>query len=118
MTGREEAAAELMAAYSATKSGVIAFIKSLHHEVTNAGIRTTLVEPDIVKTEHPDHVPHDQTRDYIKSGQVSRLAPEEIADNITHAVTRPQNASINEILVPLNSQNRNLLAASGEDYSL
>nr|WP_239640638.1 SDR family oxidoreductase [Haloferax denitrificans] len=99
VSGREEGAMATSTVYTTTKYGVIGFTKALHDEVTNAGIRTTIVEPGYVETELQSHVPHDETRAFLTSGEIPGLSAEDVADNITHAVTRPQHVSVNEVLI-------------------
>jgi NADP-dependent 3-hydroxy acid dehydrogenase YdfG len=92
--------------YNLTKWGVGAFSESLRQELAPHGIRVTVVEPGAVSTELTSH-----NRPGIRE-QISRnfegvtpLAPEDIAETILFALERPQNVSVNELLVrPVNQQ--------------
>jgi NADP-dependent 3-hydroxy acid dehydrogenase YdfG len=86
--------------YNATKHGVGAFSESLRQEVTQRHVRVALVEPGAVATELQSH-----NRPEVKEQIEKRfegmdiLQPEDIADAISYAVTRPRHMAINEILV-------------------
>ncbi len=93
--------------YNLTKFGVGAFSESLRQECVRIGVRVTLVEPGAVATELID-----QNRPEIQQvirgvlAEVDSLSPEQIADAIVYAVSRPPDVSINEILIRPSAQAR------------
>jgi len=89
------------AGYSATKFGVNAFSESLRKETTDSGVRVTVIEPGAVDTELGLHIPDEQVRERMAemAADLTFLQPEDIADAIRYAVTRPDRVAINEMLV-------------------
>lgn len=87
------------AGYAATKWGMNGWSESLRQEL-QPEIRVTVVEPGAVGTELTDHITHAATKDAVREF-VKDLAilPEDIADVIAFAVSRPQRMTLNEILV-------------------
>ncbi|GAA0657980.1 SDR family oxidoreductase [Salarchaeum japonicum] len=75
--------------YNASKFGVNGFTDALRQEVNDDDVRVTLVEPGLVDTELSDEMPPEP----------EPLDPADIAHSIRHAVTLPQNVSINELLI-------------------
>ncbi|WP_136716986.1 SDR family NAD(P)-dependent oxidoreductase [Halorientalis salina] len=92
---------EASAGYSATKFGVNAFSESLRKEVTDSGVRVTVVEPGAVETELGEHIPDEQVRERLSEmvGEMTVLQPDDIASAITYAVTQPPRVSVNELLI-------------------
>lgn len=89
-------------AYNSTKWGVNAFTDALRQELAQAksGIRTTLIEPGAVETELITHnKPEIQERLNKNYTNMVRLQPEDIADAVAYAISRPSRVSINEILI-------------------
>ena len=86
--------------YNLTKYGVGAFSESFRQEFAERRVRTTIVEPGAVATELTDHL-RDGVREQVRErfSDITRLKPEDIADSIAFAVTRPWHVSLNEILV-------------------
>jgi NADP-dependent 3-hydroxy acid dehydrogenase YdfG len=100
VAGRVTAAGN--AVYNLTKFGVVAFSDALRQELAPAGIRVTTMEPGFVET--------DLQREPTRDAEVLRqraafkdmgppLQPEDVADAIHFAVTRPPHVSVNELLV-------------------
>ncbi len=90
------------AVYNMTKFGVHAFSEALRQEALHAGIRVTTIAPGFVDTELQGHntnpvVTRAMARSREQIGQV--LAPGDIAEAIVHAVTRPPNVCLGEIVV-------------------
>ncbi len=90
------------AVYNLTKFGVHAFSEALRQEALHAGVRVTVVAPGFVDTELQGHNTEPvvlqaraKAREHI--GEV--LAPEDIADAIVYAVTRPPHVCLNEVVV-------------------
>ena len=80
--------------------------ESLRQEL-QPGIRVIVIEPGAVATELPTHITHAGTRQTTEQF-VKDLAirPEDIADVIAFAVSRPQRMTLNEILVRPTAQSR------------
>jgi NADP-dependent 3-hydroxy acid dehydrogenase YdfG len=90
------------AVYNMTKFGVHAFSEALRQEALHAKIRVTVVAPGFVATELQGHNTNplvvqamDKSREQI--GDV--LSPDDIAETIAFAVTRPAHVCLNEVLV-------------------
>jgi clavulanate-9-aldehyde reducatase len=97
------------AVYNMTKFGVHAFSEALRQEALHAGIRVTTVAPGFVETELQGHnidplVKQALERAREQIGEV--LRPEDIADAILHAVTRPAHVCVNEVVVRPTKQAR------------
>jgi clavulanate-9-aldehyde reducatase len=100
VAGRRAAAGA--AVYNMTKFGVHGFSEALRQEALHAGIRVTTVAPGFVETELQGHntnpmVQQAMAKSREQIGEV--LRPADIADAIVHAVTRPGNVCVNEIVV-------------------
>jgi NADP-dependent 3-hydroxy acid dehydrogenase YdfG len=95
------------AVYNMTKWGVGAFSEALRQEVTGAGIRVTIVEPGAVATELVGHN-RPEIQDMIQGlfEGLTPLSPQDIADAVVYALGRPQNVSINEVLIRPTGQRR------------
>ena len=90
------------AVYNMTKFGVHGFSEALRQEALHAGVRVTVVAPGFVDTELQGHntdpvVQQAMARAREQIGEV--LEPEDIADAIVYAVTRPPHVCLNEVLV-------------------
>lgn len=85
--------------YAATKWGINGWSESLRQEL-QPEIRVTLIEPGAVATELTSHITHESTREATEAF-VKELAirPEDIAEVILFAVSRPRRMTLNEILV-------------------
>jgi clavulanate-9-aldehyde reducatase len=97
------------AVYNMTKFGVHAFSEALRQEALHAGIRVTTVAPGFVDTELQGHnrnpvVQQALSRTRERIGEV--LHPEDIAEAIVHAVTRPPHVCVNELVVRPTQQAR------------
>jgi clavulanate-9-aldehyde reducatase len=97
------------AVYNMTKFGVHGFSEALRQEALHADVRVTVVAPGHVDTELQGHNLNpvvraglDRAREQI--GEV--LAPEDIAEAILHAVTRPRHVCFNEVVVRPTGQSR------------
>ena len=85
--------------YAATKWGTNGWSESLRQELL-PDIRVTLIEPGVVDTELPTHITHEATRQAVQQGyDVATVKPEEIAEVIAFALSRPRHLAINEILL-------------------
>jgi NADP-dependent 3-hydroxy acid dehydrogenase YdfG len=97
------------AVYNLTKFGVGAFSEALRQEVSQAGIRTTIIEPGFVDTELQGHNEHPAVLEGIEKMRESVpevLQAEDIAAGILYAVTQPQRVDVNEVLIRPTGQRR------------
>lgn len=94
--------------YNASKWAVNAFSESLRQEVTERGVRVSLVEPGAVATELTDHITHPQSKQGAEKmySSMRALQAEDIARAIVYVVTQPAHVAINEILVRPTDQAR------------
>jgi NADP-dependent 3-hydroxy acid dehydrogenase YdfG len=97
------------AVYNMTKFGVHAFSEALRQEALHAGVRVTVVAPGFVETELQGHntdpvVVRAMSRSREQIGEV--LKPEDVAEAIVHAVTRPPHVCVNEVVVRPTGQAR------------
>lgn len=90
-----------VAAYNATKFGVVAFSEALRQEVTRKHVRVSLVEPGYVATELQSHNRPEVIEALNKRAgkREDALQSQDIADAIAYIVTRARHVAINEILV-------------------
>jgi clavulanate-9-aldehyde reducatase len=97
------------AVYNMTKFGVHAFSEALRQEALHAGVRVTVIAPGFVETELQGHntnpvVVQAMKRSREQIGQV--LKPEDIADAVVYAATRPPHVCLNEVVVRPTAQAR------------
>ena len=95
-------------AYAATKFGVVGFSESLRREVYKDQIRVTVIEPGVVATELGDRIENPAMKAGLKERLASTapLQAEDVAAAVVYAVTQPQHASVNEILLRPTGQER------------
>jgi NADP-dependent 3-hydroxy acid dehydrogenase YdfG len=63
-------------------------------------VRVIVVEPGAVDTELPDHITHGETKSAVEEMyEATTIDPEDIAEIIAFAVSRPRSVSLNEVLV-------------------
>ena len=87
------------AVYAATKSGMNGWSESLRQQPA-PGVRVMVIEPGAVATELPEHITHGETKAAVEQMyEATSIAPEDIAEIITFATSRPRTVSLNEILV-------------------
>lgn len=85
--------------YAATKWGMNGWSESLRQELL-PDVRVTLIEPGVVDTELPTHITHEATRQAVQQGyDVAAVKPEEVAEVISFALSRPRHLVLNEILL-------------------
>jgi len=87
--------------YNASKWAVNAFSESLRQEVTERGVRVSLVEPGAVATELTDHITDPIAKEGAETmySSIRALQAEDIGRIIVHIVTQPAHVAINEVLV-------------------
>jgi len=87
------------AVYAATKWGINGWSEGLRQEL-QPDIRVTVVEPGAVATELTDHITHEATKqatqEFVRD---LAITPQDIAEVIAFAVSRPRRMTLNEILV-------------------
>jgi NADP-dependent 3-hydroxy acid dehydrogenase YdfG len=87
------------AVYAATKWGMNGWSESLRQQL-QPSVRVIVIEPGAVATELTDHITHGETKSAVEQMyQATSIAPEDIAEIIAFAVSRPRAVSLNEILV-------------------
>ena len=89
------------AVYSATKWGLGGWSEGLRQEVQGDGVRVIVVEPGAVRTELADHISDPEINEATRGmwDTVEAMVPEDIAEVIAFAVTRPPHVALNEILI-------------------
>ena len=94
------------AVYCATKYGVAAFTDSLRKELLDTGVRVTEMLPGNVSSELAGHTTDAKMLKFITDWQKKVLMePENIADGILYAVTRPPKVAVSEMIVrPANQE--------------
>ncbi|HEY4006405.1 MAG TPA: SDR family oxidoreductase [Pseudonocardia sp.] len=85
------------AVYAATKHAVGAFTEGLRQQLVGQHVRAGLVEPGLVHTELTEA--SDRSTPDVPDNELRVLLPEDIADAIVYAVTRPARVAVNEILI-------------------
>jgi NADP-dependent 3-hydroxy acid dehydrogenase YdfG len=87
------------AVYAATKWGINGWSEALRQEL-QPDVRVMVIEPGTVATELTDHITHAETKratqEFVKD---LAITPQDIAEVIAFAVTRPRRMTLNEILV-------------------
>ena len=87
------------AVYAATKWGINGWSESLRQEL-QPDVRVMVIEPGAVATELAEHITHAETRrateEFVKE---TAIQPEDIAEVIAFAISRPRRMTLNEILV-------------------
>jgi NADP-dependent 3-hydroxy acid dehydrogenase YdfG len=97
------------AVYNMTKFGVHGFSEALRQEALHANVRITIIAPGHVDTELQGQNVNPVVRAGLERareeiGEV--LSPEDIAQEIVHAVSRPPHVTINELMVRPTGQRR------------
>jgi NADP-dependent 3-hydroxy acid dehydrogenase YdfG len=87
------------AVYAASKWGMNGWSESLRQQL-QPDVRVIVIEPGAVATELTDHITHAETKAAAeRMYETTSIAPEDIAEIIAFAVSRPRGVSLNEILV-------------------
>jgi NADP-dependent 3-hydroxy acid dehydrogenase YdfG len=89
------------AVYAATKWGMGGWSEALRQELLGDGVRVILVEPGSTRTELATHISVDAVREgsLARYDKLDALLPQDIAEAIGFAVSRPMRVSVNEILI-------------------
>lgn len=91
--------------YCATKWAVRALYETLRLELVGEGVRVTTIDPGMVRSEFSDvRFRGDRERaDAVYEG-VDPLTPEDVADAVAYAVTRPPHVNLGEIVLWASAQ--------------
>ena len=84
-------------AYSASKFGARAVHEVLREELRGSGIRATLVAPSATDTPIWDPIDPDNTPGF--PSRAAMLRPEDVADAVLWAVTRPSHVNVDELRI-------------------
>ena len=91
--------------YCATKFAVRAIYEALRVDFAGAGLRMTTVDPGMVQTDFSRVRFHgDEEKAQRVYAGVTPLTPEDVADAILYAVTRPPHVNIGEIVMWASAQ--------------
>jgi NADP-dependent 3-hydroxy acid dehydrogenase YdfG len=91
--------------YCATKSAVAMITRGMRMDLLGAGVRVTNIEPGMVETEFSKVRFHgDEERAKKVYQGIDPLTPEDIADAIVWAVTRPGHVNIQDMLILATAQ--------------
>ncbi|HVH69389.1 MAG TPA: SDR family oxidoreductase [Gemmatimonadales bacterium] len=82
-------------AYAASKYGLRGMHEVLRAELSRTGVRTTIVSPGPVDTSIWDPIDPDAKPGFTKRSAM--MAPEDVADAVVFAVTRPTRVDVTEI---------------------
>lgn len=82
-------------AYAASKHALRAATEALRAELRGSGLRTTLVSPSATDT--PIWDPHDPDASAQLPNRDQMLRPEDVADAVLWAVTRPAHVDVDEL---------------------
>lgn len=91
------------AVYCATKHAMNAYSESLRQELADLRVRVTVLEPAAVQTELFGAEVRERRR---AERRYPPLAPEDVADAIGYAVTRPAHVAVSELLIRPTGQQR------------
>jgi NADP-dependent 3-hydroxy acid dehydrogenase YdfG len=84
-------------AYSASKFGARALHEVLREELRGSGIRATLIAPSATDTPIWDPIDPDKTPGFAP--RAAMLRPEDVADAVLWAVTRPSHVNVDELRI-------------------
>ncbi len=92
------------AVYAASKFAQVGFMRSLDHELFRRGVRCSTIAPGGVATEFA----MGRGRNHADPDLAEMMRPEEIADAIVHAVTRPRTHRVLEAtILPMSDDSMN-----------
>ncbi|UUZ90971.1 SDR family oxidoreductase [Paenibacillus sp. P25] len=87
------------AVYSGTKFAVRAITEALRQEEAENNIRTTIICPGGVATELVHTITNEEIKKDIEASLQQAPPPEAIAQSILYAISQPEYAAVNEIIV-------------------
>ncbi len=91
--------------YAATKHAANAIAEGLCMDLSEDGIRSIIVEPDLVRTEFPE-TSHPNAGEFYENKGYTPLRADDIANAVLHDLEQPDRESVNEILVRSTDQKR------------
>lgn len=92
------------AVYSATKFAVRALSEGLRQEVKPYNLRTTIISPGAIKTELPDHITDNKTKETMQGILDIAISPDSIARAVSYVIEQPEDVDVNEIILRPTSQ--------------
>jgi NADP-dependent 3-hydroxy acid dehydrogenase YdfG len=98
------------AVYCATKAAERSITEGLREDLLGTPLRVTTVDPGMVETEFSEvRFRGDKTRAAQVYENITPLTPEDVADAIVYAVTRPAHVNVSEVLLTPVAQANSLL---------
>lgn len=98
------------AVYCATKAAERSITEGLREDLLGTPLRVTTIDPGMVETEFSEvRFRGDKDRAAKVYENITPLAPEDVADAILYAVTRPPHVNISEVLLTPVAQANSLL---------
>lgn len=85
--------------YNATKHGVRALYEAMRLDAAGSGVRFTTVDPGMVETEFSQVRLGDEEKARQVYAGMDPLKPQDVADAILYAVTRPPHVNIGEVVL-------------------
>jgi NADP-dependent 3-hydroxy acid dehydrogenase YdfG len=87
--------------YGATKAAVSFLSQALRTELSPRDVRVTNIEPGMTQTEISTHISTDELREQVDGvlAAIGALAPEELADLVAYATSRPRHMNLRQIIV-------------------
>jgi NADP-dependent 3-hydroxy acid dehydrogenase YdfG len=98
------------AVYCATKAAERSITEGLREDLLGTPLRVTTIDPGMVETEFSEvRFRGDKARAAKVYENITPLTPEDVADSIVYAVTRPAHVNISEVLLTPVAQANSLL---------
>ncbi len=87
--------------YAASKFALTAFNESLRAEVTQAGIRVSIIEPGATATEIHEHIKDERVREFTRQHieKDGAMQPEDVAAAIVFVVSLPPRVNISQLMI-------------------
>ena len=87
--------------YAASKFALTAFTESLRAEVTQAGIRVSIIEPGATATEVHQHIKDERVRESTRQHveKDGAMQPEDVAAAIVFVVSLPRHVNVSQLMI-------------------
>jgi NADP-dependent 3-hydroxy acid dehydrogenase YdfG len=87
--------------YAASKFALTAFTESLRAEVTQAGIRVSIIEPGATATEIHEHIKDERVRESTRQHveKDGAMQPEDVAAAIVFVVSLPPRVNVSQLMI-------------------